>query len=228
MLLELLHAAAHGGFPLQDGRTDVLPAVAGAPAAALSLTAHHLVAADVPADEVLARVDPEDLKGPLAPGFQSWLAGRTGLVAGSLDVLLAWIPGGGAGEPAEPVHAIDPGDHPRVDRARRWRSDLTFYADDAGRGMVLIGRGLAGRLELSVEVERGERDHGLARRLVAGALAVAAPEEPVFAQVAAANAPSLRALQPAGFAAVGAEVLFGPGRDFLRRSAAGVVAPGDY
>ena len=39
----------------------------------------------------------------------------------------------------------------------------------------------------------------------------------MFAQVAAANAASLRALQPAGFAAVGAEVLFGQPSDFLRR-----------
>jgi len=37
-------------------------------------------------------------------------------------------------------------------------------------------------------------------------------------QVAAANAASLRALQPAGFAAVGAEVLFERPTDFLRRS----------
>jgi L-amino acid N-acyltransferase YncA len=83
--------------------------------------------------------------------------------------------------------------------------------------MVLLVRGLAGRLELSVEVESARRDRGLARLLAAGALAAAAPEEPVFAQVAAANAASLRALQPAGFAAVGAEVLFGPAENFLRR-----------
>ena len=57
----------------------------------------------------------------------------------------------------------------------------------------------------------------LARRLVAGALSAATPTEPVFAQVAAANAASLRALQPAGFAAVGAEVPYGPPEDFLRR-----------
>ena len=44
----------------------------------------------------------------------------------------------------------------------------------------------------------------------------------MFAQVAAANAASLRALQPAGFAAVGAEVLFGPGEDFLRRTGGAV------
>jgi GNAT superfamily N-acetyltransferase len=223
LVLHLLHAAARGAFPPADGRTEVVPAVAGAPVAVLSFTAHHVIAADLPAGEVLAQVDPEDLKGPLAPGVLTWLAQRTGLVAGSLDVLLAWVPERAvAAEVA--VRAGDPGDHPRVDRARRWRRDIAIY--EGTGGMVLIGRGLAGRLELSVEVDPAQRDRGLARRLAAAALAAAAPDEPVYAQVAAANAASLRALQPVGFTAIGAEVLLGPGRDFLRRSAAGVVAPG--
>jgi hypothetical protein len=177
-MLELVHAAARGAFPPEDGRTEVVAAVAGAPAAVLSFTAHHVVAADVPAGEVLARVDPQDLKGPLAPGVLAWLAERTGLVAGSLDVVLAWVSERTAGEGCS-VREAEPGEHPRVVRARR---------------------------------------------LVAGALAAAAPDEPVFAQVAAANAASLRALQPAGFAAVGAEVLFGPREDFLRRWTDGQVA----
>jgi GNAT superfamily N-acetyltransferase len=173
----------------------------------------HVVAADVPAEEVRARVDPQDLKGPLAPGVLAWLAERTGLVAGSLDVVLAWVAGTAGGVP---VREVEPGEHPRVVRARRWRSELRVFEGDGG--MVLLGRGLAGRLELSVEVAPECRDRGVARGLVAGALAAAAPAEPVFAQVAAANAASLRALQPAGFAAVGAEVLFGPPGAFLRRT----------
>jgi GNAT superfamily N-acetyltransferase len=218
-VIDLLHAAARGAFPPEDGRTEVVGAVAGAPAAVLSFTAHHVVAVDLPADEVLARVDPQDLKGPLAPGVLAWLAERTGLVAGSLDIVLAWVAGtvGGA-----PVTEVEPGEHPRVVRARRWRSELRVFEGDGG--MVLLGRGLAGRLELSVEVAPERRDRGVARALVAGALAAAAPEEPVFAQVAAANAASLRALQPAGFAAVGAEVLFGPQEDVLRRWTGGQVA----
>jgi hypothetical protein len=221
VILDLLHAAARGSFPPEDGRTVVVGAAPGAPAAVLSFTAHHVVAADVPAEEVLARVDPGDLKGPLAPGVLTWLAERTGLVAGSLDVVLAWIPGPAPRE-ALAVAEIEPAAHPRVDRARRWRSELRVFEGDGG--MVLLGRGLAGRLELSVEVAPARRDRGLARALVAGALRAAAPDEPVYAQVAAANAASLRALQPAGFTAVGAEVLFGPREDFLRRWTDGQVA----
>jgi hypothetical protein len=213
-VIELLHAAARGSFPPEDGRTDVVGPVDGAPAAVLSFTAHHVVAAGVPAEEVLERVDPGDLKGPLAPGVLAWLAERTQLAAGSLDIVLAWVPERSMAGAV--VQEVEPTEHPRVVRARRWRSGLRVFEGDGG--MVLLGRGLAGRLELSVEVEPERRDRGLARLLVAGALAAAAPEEPVFAQVAAANAASLRALQPAGFAAVGAEVLFGPAENFLRRA----------
>jgi hypothetical protein len=216
VIRELLCAAARGTFPPEDGVTEVVGAVEGAGAAVLSFTAHHVVAADVPPDEVHAAVDPTNLNGPIAPGVLAWLAERTGLRAGSLDVVLAWTPRDLASPRDLAVREIEPGDHPRVVRARRWRRDLRVFAGD--NGMVVIGRGLAGRLELSVEVDPGERDRGLARRLVTATLVAAAPTEPVFAQVAAANAASLRALQPAGFAAVGAEVLFGPGEDFLRRS----------
>jgi GNAT superfamily N-acetyltransferase len=215
VILDLLCDAARGAFPPEDGRTEVVGRAAGAPAAVLSFTAHHVVAADVPPEDVLARVDPADLKGPLAPGVLAWLAERTGLVAGSLDIVLAWVPERAA-TPTVGVREIEAGDHPRVVRARRWRRDVRVFEGDGG--MVVIGRGVAGRLELSVEVDRPERDRGLARRLVPAALAAAAPAEPVFAQVAAANASSLRALQPAGFAAIGAEVLFGPADDFLRRT----------
>jgi GNAT superfamily N-acetyltransferase len=142
-------------------------------------------------------------------------------VAGSLDVVLAWVPERAVAG-AAPVREVEPAAHPRVERARRWRRELRVFEGDGG--MVLLGRGLAGRLELSVEVAPGRRDTGLARRLVAGALRTAAPDEPVYAQVAAANAASLRALQPAGFTAVGAEVLFGPPEDFLRRWTDGQVA----
>lgn len=222
-MLELLHGAARGTFPPEDGRTEVVRAVAGAPAAVLSFTAHHVVAADVPPDEVLARVDPQDLKGPLAPAVLAWLAERTGLVAGSLDVVLAWVPERAAPHAAA-VREVEPAAHPRVERARRWRRQLRVFEGDGG--MVVLGRGVAGRLELSLEVDRERRDRGLARRLAAGALRAAAPSEPVFAQVAAANAASLRALQAAGFAAVGAEVLFGPREAFLRRWMDGQVSVG--
>jgi GNAT superfamily N-acetyltransferase len=212
--LDLLHAAARGAYPAENGLTEVVGPLEGAPAAVLSFTAHHVVATDVPAREVHERIDPADLKGPLAPGVLAWLARRTGLTAGSLDVVLAWLPERSPAA-AIAVREVEPGEHPRVARAQRWRQDVRVF--DGADGMVVLGRGLAGRLELSVEVDPRERGRGLARHLVTAALAAAGPDEPVFAQVAAANAASLRALQPAGFVAIGAEVLYGAPADFLRR-----------
>jgi GNAT superfamily N-acetyltransferase len=138
--------------------------------------------------------------------------------------VLAWVPPALAPPHDGAVREISPSDHPRIVRARRWRRDLRVFEGDDG--LVVVGRGLADRLELSMEVAPQRRGQRRARELVAAALAAAAPSEPVFAQVASANAASLRALQPAGFAAVGAEVLFGPHGDFLRRSEGTVaVAP---
>src|SRR4029079_18472067 len=140
------------------GVTEVVAAVAGAGAAVLSFTAHHVVAADVPSAEVLGAVDPTNLNGPVAPAVLAWLADRTGLRAGSLDVILAWVPERAVAA-SSPVRAVEPGDHPRVERARRCRRDLRVFADDDG--MVVLGRGLADRLELSVEVSPDRRDRGL-------------------------------------------------------------------
>jgi GNAT superfamily N-acetyltransferase len=146
-------------------------------------------------------------------------------VAGSLDVLLAWEPGRNPASDLA-VREVEPSPHPRVDRALRWRRELRVYEETGGRGIVLLGRGVAGRLEVSVEVAPGSRSRGLARGLVGAALREAAPTEPVFAQVAAAHAASLRALSAAGFTPVGAEVLYGPPEDFLKRWTDGQIAPG--
>jgi hypothetical protein len=225
VILDLLHAAARGAFPPENGRTEVIGATAGAPAAVLSFTAHHVVAADVPEAEVLERIDPGDLKGA-AGARRAGVAGRAHRARRREPRRRARV-GAGAG-----CRLAGAGRRDRVGGggppARRPRAPLAARrARLRGRPwQVALGRGLVGRLELSVEVDRGRRDHGLARRLVPAALAAAQVDEPVFAQVAAANAASLRALQPAGFAAVGAEVLFGPRGSFLRRDARTSTAAG--
>jgi L-amino acid N-acyltransferase YncA len=85
---------------------------------------------------------------------------------------------------------------------------VTVYADPDGRGLVTLGRGLAGRWELSVEVAPRHRGAGVGRRLIAAGRRVAPAGEPLFAQVAPSNAASLRAFLAAGFRPIGAEVLF--------------------
>lgn len=69
----------------------------------------------------------------------------------------------------------------------------------------MLGRGIAGRLEVSVEVDDGVRHRGLGRALVTAARQLA--PEPLWAQVAPGNARSMRAFQAAGYRPVGSEAL---------------------
>lgn len=71
--------------------------------------------------------------------------------------------------------------------------------------MLVLGRGIAGRLEVSVEVDEGVRHRGLGRALVTAARQLAT--EPLWAQVAPGNARSMRAFQAAGYRPVGSEAL---------------------
>jgi GNAT superfamily N-acetyltransferase len=205
-LLGRLLLAARGELPAPAGVVEVVPRPPGVVAAVLGFPGHNLVATDLDRDEVLARMAPGDVRAPLLPAFLAWLAERTGGAPDSLDVVLAALrPHHGGG--GVPVREVDPAEHPRVRRALGVRREVRVFEDAAARGLVILGRGLARRLELAVEVAPEHRGRGLGRALVAGALAAAAPEEPVFAQVAPANAASLRALLGAGFAPLGAEVL---------------------
>jgi GNAT superfamily N-acetyltransferase len=73
---------------------------------------------------------------------------------------------------------------------------------------VILGRGLAGRLEVSVEVEPEHRGAGLGRAMAEAARALAAPGELLFAQVSPGNVASVRAFLAAGYRPVCGEVLF--------------------
>jgi hypothetical protein len=96
-------------------------------------------------------------------------------------------------------------DHPRVRRARRYRDDVRVWSTQGG--VLIGGRGVAGRYEIAFEVEPTARGAGLGRALATAGRHVAPPGEPVFVQVTPGNAASVRALLAAGFTAIGAEVL---------------------
>lgn len=83
-----------------------------------------------------------------------------------------------------------------------------MYGDDLG--LLTLGRGLVGRLELSVELYSADlHSRGDGRRLIAAGLALVPDGRLVWAQVAPGNASSLRAFLSCGFAPIGAETLIG-------------------
>jgi GNAT superfamily N-acetyltransferase len=206
-LRRLLHDAARGVFPPADGVVEVWPAPPGAVDAVLAFTAHHVVAAGVDPALVATRLPDGDLSAPMGPAFLGWLGARLGSPPGSLDGVLA-AEGLGGTPPLELTPGVDLGRHERVARAMRHRRDLEIWTGEQGAGVLVLGRGLAGRREVSFEVDPARRNRGLGRLLVAAARHLTPPGVPLFAQVAPGNVASLRVVAAAGFRPVGAEVLF--------------------
>ena len=150
-------------------------------------------------------------------------------MAGSLDVLMAWLPERAAGTGLA-VREIE-----RRRRTRGWSArgaggaTCGVYERGPRRGMVVLGRGMADRIELEHRRSSPASATAASRAaLVIGALRAAAPDEPVFAQAAAANAASLRRARRGRLRRRSApRCCSGRRPDFLRRSAEGVVAPGE-
>lgn len=179
-------------------------AAGGAGAAVLGFTAHHVVAADADPGWVRSVLPAGSLSAPLSARFLAALADRVGAEPGALDaVLLAPA----TGVPVPELRPVGGFEHPRLSRAERYRVDVRAYAVEGG--LLVLGRGLAGRWEVSLEVDPAYRGRGLGRRLLAAAPGLVPPGEPLWAQVATANVASLRAFLAAGFRPAGAEVLFG-------------------
>ena len=202
MLKQICEAAARGSYPPDDWTVQVVPAV-GPRAYVAAFTGHHVVAADVGADEVLAQADPDDIAWPANTRFLHWLGDRVGAArVGHHDVVLSAM---GTGRGTEVAELELPGSNPRVERSRRLRRDLRFLGDDDA--MVILGRGVDDRLEVAIEISSGLRGVGTGRRLLAGALDAADEGEVVFGQVAPGNARSLRCFLAAGFTPIGLEVV---------------------
>lgn len=223
----ILAEAAAGRPPAADGGVTVLPrAAGGAVAAVVGFTAHNVVAADVDPDWVRAVLPAGDLAAPMSARFVGALADLVGAEPDAFDSVMVApgrpVPGplgspgaggSGVGAPAGVVEApvlgrlveVEAAGHGRVVRAERYRTGVRAYA--AGGGLVIVGRGLAGRWEVAVEVEPAYRGRGVGRALVAAAPALVPPGETLWAQVSPANVASLRAFLAAGYRPVAAEIL---------------------
>ena len=147
----------------------------------------------------------------MSPAFVHWVADRLVARAATHDlVLVALSPGAISADdnPIDVVEKVDLSDHPRVQRALRYRSDVRAYETADGTGVVVLGRGITRRWEIAFEVYDRARGSGLGRALAAAGVRLLPEGTPVWAQVAPGNAASLRAALGAGFRPVGAEILF--------------------
>ncbi|MFB0618132.1 GNAT family N-acetyltransferase [Streptomyces sp. AGS-58] len=203
-LRDVLGAAAAGVFPPPDGGTTILPQASPRDAGVLSFTAHAVVFTDEdPAwvARTLGALDCDPLAAPMHPRFLAALMDRTGRRAETVDALLVGppLPGG----PPLALREIRDAGHPRIRYARGRRDGVRAWTAEGG--VLVVGRGVAGRLEVSVEVTGDGRHRGLGRLLVTAARHLVT--EPLWAQVTPGNARSLRAFLAAGYRPVGAEAL---------------------
>ncbi|HUL28291.1 MAG TPA: GNAT family N-acetyltransferase [Streptosporangiaceae bacterium] len=200
-LRAVLDDAAAGRFPPADGGVTILPPPSARDAGVIGFTAHAVIFTDADPAWVAAQLPADDLSGPLAPAFLQALCERTNRQAHTIDMLCAAPP-----LPGPPALALTPEPdlaHPRIARAMRYRDQVRAWR--AGGGVVLVGQGVAGRWETAVEVDPGHRGRGLGRALAAAARHLVPGGAPVWAQIAPANAASVRAFLAAGFRPVAAE-----------------------
>jgi len=200
-LVAVLDDAAAGRFPPADGGVTIVPPPSARDAGVIGFTAHAVIFIDADPGWVAAQLPAGDLSGPLTPAFLQSLCTRTNRRAHSTDMLCVAPP-----LPGPPEIALMPEPdlgHPRIARALHYRDEVRAWRADGG--VVLIGRGVAGRWETAVEVDPERRCRGLGRALAAAARHLVPGGAPVWAQIAPANATSVRAFLAAGFKPVGAE-----------------------
>ncbi|MGW5362104.1 GNAT family N-acetyltransferase [Actinopolymorpha pittospori] len=193
-----------GEWPPPDGRLRVVAQPSPRSAAVVAFTAHSVVAADVDADWVRSRLDPDDLAAPLRAPFLAALADRLARRVGAVDMVALASPL--PGPPPVALSEWTDSEHPRVRRAHRYRDEVRVWGTEGG--MVLVGRGLAGRWEVAYEVDPTHRGRGLGRLLASAARHLVPPDaHGVWAQVSPGNAASVRSILAAGYRPVGSEAL---------------------
>jgi hypothetical protein len=202
-LAAILDAAAAAQFPAADGRVTFLPQPSARDAGVIGFTGHAVVFTDADHSWLAARLPQDDLSAPLSPAFLAALAGKTGRVVHNIDMLTcaAALPG----RPPLELTAEADRAHPRIARALRYRDDVSAWRADGG--VLLLGRGVAGRWEVAIEVDPARRDRGLGAQLAIAARHLVPAGAPLWAQIAPGNAASVRAFLAAGFRPVGAEAL---------------------
>lgn len=203
-LAEAFDAVADRRFPAADGDFSVVPVdeVTGF-SGVYSFTGHSLFSTALDR-ATLDELGADGLGQSNAPHLLLAMAGSAGHV-GVLDNL-TMRRGTGQG-PRSLVETDAHDDHSRVRYARSTRRDVRVFANEVG--LITLGRGIGGRLELGLETFGDEDTRGrrIGASLLDEALAIVGDGEVIWASCAPGNARSLRAIVNAGFELVGSEVL---------------------
>ena len=208
-LADILRGVENGVFPAPDLGVSVVPAPSERESAVVAFTGHIVIAADISPSWVAERIPPGDLTSPTNPPFLTALAELTGRRVSSNDAMLL---APAITNPAKRAAAIKDlavltdHSHPRVQRALEYRSDVHVYGDVHG-GVLIIGRGLADRLECAIELPDTHHNQGHGRHLARAARALIPPNTAIWAQITPGNAASLRAFLAAAYKPVGSEAL---------------------
>jgi GNAT superfamily N-acetyltransferase len=205
-LADVIRAVADGGPQVTEQDLTVVLPPDDRSVGVMAFAGHNVVSVDLAQDLVRQWLPGDDLGAPLSPPFLGVLAGATGRSPDNLDlVLVAPATGRPNGmDLSELTEFVEPLP-PRLARALAQRIGVRAWRCPGG--LVTLGRGVAGRWEVSVEVDSTLRGFGLGRALFTAARGLLPADEHVWAQVAPGNAASVRAALAAGFRPVGAEVL---------------------
>ncbi|TRV78509.1 GNAT family N-acetyltransferase [Streptomyces sp. 130] len=204
-LTRILADVAEGRFPPPDGATTVVPQPSGRDAGVLAFTAHSVVFTDEDPDWVLgilAATPGDPLAATMNPHFLNALLSRTGRRMNTIDLLT--VASALPGAPDLALREIHDPEHPRVARAMKYRDEVRVWSAEGG--VLVLGRGVAGRWEAAIEVAEEARGQGLGGRLARAARHLV-PGPAVWAQQSPGNARSVRTFQAAGYRPVGAEAL---------------------
>jgi hypothetical protein len=162
-LAATLTAAARGEFPDADHTVRLAPRPVGARAAVVAFTAQHVIASELDPKEVARHLRSGGIQLPTDPRFLSWLCEQAGGSSeDTIDVVLARQGSEATSDLLMVVPDADALSDPRVAFAAFSRTDLHVHrsADD----VVVLGRGLASRLEVSIELGASARGAGRAKR----------------------------------------------------------------
>lgn len=204
-LADLMRSVADGAGPMAGGGVTVVTPPDERSIGVLAFAGRNVVSADLADEWVHSRLADDD-PAPLAGPFVTQLAAVTGRVPAELEVVLV-APATGRSNGMDLVELTEFAEPLPGELARSLARRIGVRAWRCPGGLVTVGRGVAGRWEVGVEVDPAVRGFGLGRGLFTAARGLLPVDEWVWVQSAPDNAASIRAALAAGFQPVGAEVL---------------------